>query len=118
MVDDEAGIRELVLKILRRQGYQVLEAANGEEALAICREHPGTIHLLITDVMMPRMGGPELVDRLQKQGISPRVLYVSGFTGDTNLSARNFPPGTAFVEKPFTLGSLLEKVQEVLQARF
>jgi two-component system, cell cycle sensor histidine kinase and response regulator CckA len=114
VVDDETAIRELVLKILRRHGYQVLEAANGEEALALCREHSGAIDLLITDVMMPRMGGPELVDRLRKQGISPKVLYVSGFTGDTNLSARNVPPGTAFVEKPFTLQALLEKVQEVL----
>jgi two-component system, cell cycle sensor histidine kinase and response regulator CckA len=118
VVDDETAIRELVLKILRRHGYQVLEAANGEEALALCREHSGAIDLLITDVMMPRMGGPELVDRLRKQGISPKVLYVSGFTGDMNLSARNVPPGTAFVEKPFTLQSLLEKVQEVLAAGF
>jgi CheY-like chemotaxis protein len=85
VVDDEAGIRELVLKILRRHGYQVLEAANGEEALAICREHSGAIDLLITDVLMPRMGGPELVDRLQKQGLNPKVLYVSGYTGDANI---------------------------------
>ena len=118
VVDDEAPIRELVLQKLRRHGYQVLEAANGEEALAICREHSGAIDLLITDVMMPRMGGAELVDRLRKLGINPRVLYVSGFTGDTNLSARNLPPGTAFVEKPFTLGSLLEKIQEVLGSGF
>ncbi len=118
VVDDETAIRELVLKILRRQGYQVLEAANGEEALALCREHSGAIDLLITDVMMPRMGGPELVDRLRKQGIQPKVVYVSGFTGDTNLSAKNVPPGTAFVEKPFTLQALLEKVQEVLGAGF
>jgi two-component system cell cycle sensor histidine kinase/response regulator CckA len=123
VVDDETAIRELVLKILRRRGYQVLEAANGEEALAVCREHSGrasgrTIDLVITDVMMPRMGGPELVDRLQKQGQNPKVLYVSGFTGDTNLSARNFPPGTAFLEKPFTLAALLERVQEVLKTRF
>ena len=119
VVDDEAGIRELVLKILRRHGYQVLEAANGEEALAICRKHSGAIDLLITDVLMPHMGGPELVDRLQKQGLNPKVLYVSGFTGDTNIhAAKNLPPGTAFLEKPFTLVALLEKVREVLKTRF
>jgi hypothetical protein len=119
VVDDEAAIRELVLKILRRRGYQVLEAANGEEALAICRENSGrAIDLVITDVMMPRMGGPELVDRLHKQGLNPRILYVSGFTGDANISARNFPPGTAFLEKPFTLAALLQRVQEVLKAGF
>ncbi|HLK18903.1 MAG TPA: response regulator [Bryobacteraceae bacterium] len=116
VVEDETAIRELVLKILRRHGYQALEAANGEEALALCREHSGVIDLLITDVMMPRMGGPELVDRLRKQGINPKVLYVSGFTGDANLSARNVAPGTAFVEKPFTLQALLAKVQEVLSS--
>ena len=119
VVDDETGIRELVLKILRRHGYQVLEAANGEEALAICREHSGAIDLLITDVLMPRMGGPELVDRLQKQGFNPKVLYVSGYTGDANIhAAKNFPAGTAFLEKPFTLVVLLEKVREVLKTRF
>jgi two-component system, cell cycle sensor histidine kinase and response regulator CckA len=117
VVDDEAGIRELVHKILRRYGYQVLEAGDGEEALALCREHSGTIDLLITDVMMPRMGGPELVDRLRKQGLNPKVLYVSGYTEDPNIYAGNFPPGTAFLEKPFTLGSLLDRVREVLNAR-
>jgi two-component system, cell cycle sensor histidine kinase and response regulator CckA len=119
VVDDEAGIRELILKILRRHGYHVLEAANGEEALAICREHSGAIDLLISDVMMPRLGGPELVERLQKQGINPKVLYVSGFTGDANMfAASKFPPGTAFLEKPFTLAALLERVREVLKAGF
>src|ERR1035438_1362229 len=119
VVDDEAGIRELVLKILRRHGYQVLEAANGEGALAICREHSGAIDLLITDVLMPHMDGPELVDRLQKQGLNPKVLYVSGYTGDANIHvAKDLPPGTAFLEKPFTLVALLEKVQEVPKTRF
>ncbi len=115
VVDDEAGIRELIHKILRRHGYEVLEAGNGEEALAIWREHPGAIDLLITDVLMPRMGGPELVDRLRKQGLNPKVLYVSGYTDDPNIDAGNFPPGTAFLQKPFTLGSLLDRVREVLK---
>jgi two-component system, cell cycle sensor histidine kinase and response regulator CckA len=118
VVDDEGGIRELVLKILRKHGYQVLEAANGEDALTICREHSGAIDLLITDVLMPRLGGLELVDRLRKQGINPKVLYVSGYTGDANIHAGNFPPGTVFLKKPFTLGLLLERVREVLKARF
>jgi two-component system cell cycle sensor histidine kinase/response regulator CckA len=70
-------------------------------------------------VLMPRMGGPELVDRLQKQGFGPKVLYVSGYTGDTNIHAvKNLPPGTTFLEKPFTLAALLEKVREALKARF
>ena len=68
VVEDEAGIRALVRKILRRQGYEVLEAANGQDALALCREHGQRIELLITDVLMPQMGGRELVERLQTQG--------------------------------------------------
>ena len=115
VVDDEAGIRELVHKILRRHGYEVLEAGDGEEALAIWREHRGTIDLLITDVIMPRMGGSELVDRLHKQGFNPKVLYVSGYTDDPNIYTGNFPPGTAFLQKPFTLASLLDRVREVLK---
>jgi PAS domain S-box-containing protein len=114
VVEDEAGIRALVRKILRRQGYEVLEASNGDEALIVCREHPGTLDLLITDVMMPQMGGRELVDRLREQCRDMKVLYVSGFTDDASIYAGNFPPGTAFLQKPFTLGSLLDKVKEVL----
>jgi len=115
VVDDEAGIRELVHKILRRHGYEVLEAGDGEKALAIWREHRGTIDLLITDVIMPRMGGSELVDRLHQQGFNPKVLYVSGYTDDPNIYTGNFPPGTAFLQKPFTLASLLDRVREVLK---
>jgi two-component system, cell cycle sensor histidine kinase and response regulator CckA len=116
IVEDEAGIRALVRKILRRQGYEVLEASNGDEALIVCREHPGTLDLLITDVMMPHMGGRELVDKLREQCHEMKVLYVSGYTDDASIYSGNFPPGTAFLQKPFTLGSLLDKVKEVLAA--
>ncbi len=114
VVEDEAGIRALVRKILRRQGYEVLEAANGQDALALCREHAQRIELLITDVLMPQMGGRELVERLQTQGHDMKVLYVSGYTDDTTVYSGDLPPGTAFLQKPFTLGSLLDKVKEVL----
>ena len=114
VVEDEAGIRALVRKILRRQGYEVLEAANGQEALGLCREHGQRIELLITDVLMPQMGGRELVERLQTQGHDMKVLYVSGYTDDATVYSGDLPPGTAFLQKPFTLGSLLDKVKEVL----
>jgi PAS domain S-box-containing protein len=117
VVEDEAGIRALVRKILRRQGYEVLEASNGDEALIVCREHTGTLDLLITDVMMPQMGGRELVDRMREQCRGMKVLYVSGYTDDSSIYSGNFPPGTAFLQKPFTLGSLLDKVKEVLAAK-
>jgi two-component system, cell cycle sensor histidine kinase and response regulator CckA len=114
VVEDEAGIRALVRKILRRQGYEVLEAANGQDALALCREHGQRVELLITDVLMPQMGGRELVERLQTQGRNMKVLYVSGYTDDATVYSGDLPPGTAFLQKPFTLGSLLDKVKEVL----
>jgi two-component system cell cycle sensor histidine kinase/response regulator CckA len=114
VVEDEAGIRALVRKILRRQGYEVLEASNGDEALIVCQQHAGTLDLLITDVMMPQMGGRELVDRMREQCSGMKVLYVSGYTDDPSIYSGNFPPGTAFLQKPFTLGSLLDKVKEVL----
>ncbi len=114
VVEDEAGIRALVRKILRRQGYEVLEAANGQDALVLCREHGQRIDLLITDVLMPQMGGRELVERLQTQGHDMKVLYVSGYTDDASVYSGDLPPGTAFLQKPFTLGSLLDKVKEVL----
>lgn len=114
VVEDEAGIRALVRKILRRQGYEVLEAANGEDALALCREQGSRVELLITDVLMPHMGGRELVERLQTQGHDMKVLYVSGYTDDTTIYSGELPAGTAFLQKPFTLGSLLDKVREVL----
>jgi CheY-like chemotaxis protein len=114
VVEDEAGIRALVRKILRRQGYEVLEAANGQDALALCREQGKRVELLITDVLMPQMGGRELVERLQTQGHDMKVLYVSGYTDDTTIYSGELPAGTAFLQKPFTLGSLLDKVKEVL----
>jgi two-component system cell cycle sensor histidine kinase/response regulator CckA len=114
VVEDEAGIRALVRKILRRQGYDVLEASNGEEALATCREHSGPIDLLITDVIMPEVGGRELVDRFHEMRRDAKVLYVSGYTDDATIYSGKFPPGTAFLQKPFTLGALLDKVKEVL----
>jgi two-component system, cell cycle sensor histidine kinase and response regulator CckA len=114
VVEDEAGIRALVRKILRRQGYEVLEAANGQDALALCHEHGTRVELLITDVLMPQMGGRELVERLQTQGHDMKVLYVSGYTDDPTVYSGDLPAGTAFLQKPFTLGSLLDKVKDVL----
>ena len=76
--------------------------------------HAGGIDLLITDVLMPHMGGRELVDRLRAQGRDMKVLYVSGYTEDATIYSGELATGTAFLQKPFTLGSLLDKVKEVL----
>ncbi|WP_031496910.1 hybrid sensor histidine kinase/response regulator [Bryobacter aggregatus] len=114
VVEDEGGIRALVRKILRRQGYNVLEAAHGEEALRVMHDFNGHIDLLLTDVMMPGMNGVELSYKALEAKPSLKVLFVSGYTDESLLEAGQFPSGTAFLQKPFTLGSLLGKVREVL----
>ncbi len=114
VVEDETGIRALVRKILERQGYRVLDASRAEDAIRICTEHQGAIHLVITDVMMPEMGGRDMVERLLPLRPDLKVLYVSGYTDDPGIYAAVLPPGSAFLQKPFTLGSLLDKVREVL----
>ncbi len=114
VVEDEGGIRALVRKILRRQGYQVIEASNGEEALRLLAEESTKVDLLLTDVMMPGMNGVELSQKALAQDGSLKVLFVSGYTDESVLEAGQFPAGTAFLQKPFTLGSLLGKVREVL----
>ena len=114
VAEDEPGIRALVRKILRRQGYQVLEAADGEEALRVMREHGGSIDLLITDVMMPGLGGRGLAGHLREQRPDTKLLFISGYTGETPLHVADLPEGAAFLQKPFTLGSLLDRVKELL----
>lgn len=114
VVEDEGGIRALVRKILRRQGYQVMEASNGEEALRLLAEPGNKVDLLLTDVMMPGMNGVELSQQALQQHAGLKVLFVSGYTDESVLEAGQFPLGTAFLQKPFTLGSLLGKVREVL----
>jgi len=113
VVEDEPGIRALMRKILQREGFEVFEAGNGPEALTILKQR-GPVNLLITDVMMPGMTGRQLAE--QAQAIDPDcgVLYMSGFTADTEVETGQFPPGSHFLQKPFTLGSLLRKASEVL----
>jgi CheY-like chemotaxis protein len=116
VVDDEAGIRGLMRKILRRENYQVLEASSAEEALQIAAAHKGTIHMLLTDVMLPGMLGPELARKMYALDSSLKVLYISGYTQDESVRAGEYPPGARFLAKPFTLGALLGKVRESLDA--
>jgi PAS domain S-box-containing protein len=115
LVEDEAGIRALVRKILRRERYNVLEAGTAEEASEVAAAHQGPIHLLLTDVMLPGMGGRDLAAALRGTLPELRVLYVSGFTDDESVRAGGFPPGSKFLQKPFTLSALVAKVQEALE---
>jgi hypothetical protein len=114
IVEDEPGIRALVRKILRREHYEVLEAGSGEEAVKIAAAHSGQIDVLLTDVMLPGMNGRELAGALLKTRPAIKVIYVSGYTGDESVEAVEFPQGSKFLQKPFTLGALTSTVREAL----
>jgi PAS domain S-box-containing protein len=116
VVEDEEIVRRLTCQALRERGYQVLEAASGETALQLCDQHQGPIHLVITDVVMYRIGGRELAERLISLRPSIKVLYISGYTDNVFLQQGVLEPGVAFLEKPFTSDALTRKVREVLDA--
>jgi DNA-binding response OmpR family regulator len=114
-VEDEESVRELVRETLASKGYKVMEAADGEVGLRLAETHAGTIDLLITDVVMPGMGGCELAQRVAAGRPQIKVLYLSGYTEDAIVHEGVLEPGTAFLQKPFTLQVLARKVREVLR---
>jgi PAS domain S-box-containing protein len=114
LVEDEAGIRALVRKILTRERYHVLVAATGEEALSIAQSHEGAIDLLMTDVILPGIGGRDVAEALRAARPEMHVLYVSGYTDDESVREGSIPPGSKFLQKPFTLSSLTSTIQEAL----
>jgi len=116
LVEDEESVRQLVRETLAAKGYRVLEAENGEAGMAAAAQHQGTIELVITDVVMPGMGGRELVRQIGETRPETKVLYLSGYTEDAIVSDGTIESGTAFLQKPFTLQRLARKVREVLQA--
>jgi len=114
VVEDEEQVRTLVSAVLRRAGYQVLEAQNGGEGLLISEQYAGPVALLLTDVIMPRMNGRELAERLQQTRPDMRVLYVSGHTDNLALQRTTDDASLAFLAKPITPQALLRKVRETL----
>lgn len=117
LVEDESVVRALAREVFQSHGYKVLEASNGEEALQIIQQAGEPFHLLVTDVVMPRMSGGQLADLVLAQLPETKVLYMSGYTDDTIVRHGIQDHCVAFLQKPFTPDSLVRKVREVLDGR-
>jgi two-component system cell cycle sensor histidine kinase/response regulator CckA len=114
LVEDDEEVRKLAVRILEKQGYKILESAQGNDALQLCEEHKGTIHLMVTDVVMPLMNGHELTQRLTSRYPEMKVLYMSGYTDNTIVHHGVVKKGTNYIQKPFTVDGFVRKVREVL----
>ncbi|MFL5479590.1 MAG: response regulator [Gemmatimonadaceae bacterium] len=113
LVDDEQSVRSIVLKILRRANYNVLEAENGDAALKVAEAHEGKIDLLITDMFMPGLRGPEVAARLARTRPGLRVLFMSGYADQD--ARTGVPAGANFLNKPFSGADLAKTVETALQ---
>ncbi len=114
VVEDEDALRSLAGRILERNGYTVLQSRNGADALAFATAYPGTIHAVLTDVVMPQLGGRGLAERLRAVRPKAVVLFMSGYTDDDVLRRGMLDQGSRFLQKPFSSASLLALVREAL----
>ncbi len=114
VAEDEEALREAICGYLRSLGYTIFAASSGDHALSLASEHLGHIHLLITDVVMPKMSGRELSNTLGSQRSDLKTIYLSGYTDDAVLRHGIHAMGTSFLQKPFSLGTLAWKVREIL----
>jgi len=115
VVEDGDAVRNLVCRMLVQNGYRVLEACDGRDALRLCETHPDSIELVLTDLVMPHMAGSELAERLRRARPALRILVMSGYT-DEPLMQRLGRESLAFLAKPFTSVDLVEKVRQVLDS--
>ena len=114
VVEDDDAVRRPIRRMLEINGYQVLEARGADEALQVVRQESGKIDLVLTDMVMPRMSGPELADRLAILHPSIRILYMSGHVDDPTVMEATGKGSRSFIQKPFSGSVLARKVQEVL----
>jgi signal transduction histidine kinase/CheY-like chemotaxis protein len=114
LVEDEEGVRKLAVRVLKKQGYRVPIASQGEEALSVCREYKEPIHLLVTDVVMPKMSGRDVARLLEQIHPETKVLYMSGYTDTAIAHYGVLDEGIEYLQKPFTVDALARKVREVL----
>lgn len=117
VVEDETSVRGSIKRILSRQGSTVLEARHGADALRVIGETQRPIDLVMTDLMMPQMDGRELIAQLQTLPRLPRVVVMSGHNEQAAMRGERVPPGTGFLEKPFTVEELLQTVRAALDAK-
>jgi CheY-like chemotaxis protein len=114
LVEDDEEVRQVASRILRRNGYRVLEAENGADALRVCETESDPVDLIVTDIVMPEMGGAELAKKIRETQPDARILFTSGYTEDSALRQSFLEPGEAFIEKPFTPALLARKTRELL----
>jgi two-component system, cell cycle sensor histidine kinase and response regulator CckA len=117
VLEDEARVRKLICEVLAGRGYNVLEAVRGEEAIRIAVEHPGGIHLLLADVVMPEMSGPQALEQIRGKQPAMKVLFMSGYTDEAMMHHGVLASGAPFLQKPFMPDALAKKIREVLSAQ-
>jgi len=117
VVEDEQSLRKLISRVLKAGGYKVLQAQHGNEALHISKEYKKPIAILVTDVVMPKIGGRELAQCLEESRPEMKVLYISGYTDDTVIHQGVLKEGMPFIQKPFTAQVLLKKVRGILDRK-
>lgn len=115
LVEDEAGLRGLMRRLLERSGYRVLEAGHGAQALEQCERHEGAIDLVVSDIVMPTMGGREMAVQLRVLRPNSQLLFVSGFTDDEVIREGSAISGSAYLQKPFSPATLVAKIAEMLR---
>jgi PAS domain S-box-containing protein len=116
LVEDETSVLSLIQRTLARQGYNILPAATPAEALRVCRSHPAPIDMLLTDVIMPEMGGRDLAERIQKLRPGIRVIFMSGYTTDIMEQQGHLPAGLHVMQKPFTGAVLAQRIRAMFDA--